>query len=107
MVKNLSSILETGEPFAIETELRSGKGKDLWVELRGFAHREGESRCLSGRNDPGHHPAQAARCGLRESEARAKLILDTAPEAMLVIDAEGKVILANVARGSGIRLCAG
>jgi PAS domain S-box-containing protein len=32
---------------------------------------------------------------LRESEARANLILATAPEAMLVIDGEGRVIIAN------------
>ncbi|MGB0127359.1 MAG: PAS domain S-box protein [Rhodocyclaceae bacterium] len=96
VVKNLNRILETGEPFAIETELRSGKGQDLWVELRGFAQREGGRIAYLVGTIQDITPRKLLDAALRESEARANLILDTAPEAMLVIDAAGKVILANV-----------
>lgn len=38
VVEHLQHTLQTGEPFNIQTELRSSSGKDLWVELRGFPH---------------------------------------------------------------------
>jgi PAS domain S-box-containing protein len=35
----LQRTLQTGASFVLQTELRSAKGKDMWVELRGQAHR--------------------------------------------------------------------
>ncbi|MFM8333104.1 MAG: PAS domain S-box protein [Candidatus Methylumidiphilus sp.] len=38
VVACLTRTLASGEPFTLQTELRSSSGKDLWVELRGFPH---------------------------------------------------------------------
>jgi len=38
VVEHLTHTLNSGEPFILQTELRSSGGRELWVELRGFPH---------------------------------------------------------------------
>ena len=42
VVEHLTHSLNTGDPFTLRTELRSSGGKDMWVELRGYPHRDAQ-----------------------------------------------------------------
>lgn len=74
--------------------LRRGGAEELWIELRAsrLAFR-GRPAVLGIVRDIGERKrAEAARC---ESEARAQLIFETSPLAMLVVDARRRIVQAN------------
>jgi len=83
--------------YESEHRMRCAGGTERWVLDRGKVVEwspQGEPRRVIGTMTD-ITPRKKMEEALRESEARANLILDTVPEAILVTDADGVVIRAN------------
>jgi two-component system, cell cycle sensor histidine kinase and response regulator CckA len=91
----LMHALKDGTPFEIETEVITAKGKHLWSEVRGLGRiGEGEESFAVGTfHDITEH--KRAENELRESERRLSQIVEFLPDAILVIDKDGKILAWN------------
>ncbi len=88
----LADCLFSGEPFMIETEIITAKGRRLWTELRGIAPVvDGERTAVIGTFQDITNRKQAEE-GLQESEALQRILLDNLPAGVIIVDPETRVI---------------
>ncbi|MCC7548074.1 MAG: PAS domain S-box protein [Burkholderiales bacterium] len=87
----------TDPAYQSEYRIRRKDGDYLWILDRGKAIERDEAgqplRMIGTNTDISSR--KAMETALRESELRANLIIDTAPNAMMVIGADGRVVRAN------------
>ncbi|MFN8380700.1 MAG: PAS domain S-box protein [Anaerolineales bacterium] len=81
---------------AMTYRIRAKNGEWRWVETSGKPYRlvSGEQRVIGVMRDITDRKLVEEK--LRQSEARLQGFLDAAPDAMVIADAEGKIILANI-----------
>jgi PAS domain S-box-containing protein len=79
---------ETGEPWDLELRFTTAKGSRLWVRAIGNAERQdGKVVRLSGTFQDITERRQAEQA-LRESEARWRLVTETSPDHVMLLDKE-------------------
>ncbi len=88
-------VVETGEPLAIESPMplvppAQGSGRQFTVDLR--AVRLGDGFAASGRDITERVRTEQA---LRTSEERFRVLLDAVPNAVVVVDGAGRIVLVN------------
>ena len=86
-----------GEAQGCDLEFRiSPGGTEKWVHLRGEPRRDPTGRIVANAGSVQDITARKrVQKALLESEARANLMLDAVPEAMLVVDANGVIVRVN------------
>ena len=81
-----------------------GAGRDLYRSQEGWQRVPGRDRLEPDRDRRGdtdavgdhrYHPAQGSRTGLRASEQRFRQVVEAAPNAMVMIDRAGKIVMVN------------
>ncbi|MEO0559157.1 MAG: PAS domain-containing protein, partial [Bacteroidota bacterium] len=91
-------VMETGEPILNREERLDLGGHERWVLTSKVPLRDGEHQVVGMvgvlRDMTEHREAEVA---LRESEDRVRSVLDAAPNAILTLDAEDRVLDANPA----------
>jgi len=90
--------IDTGDPFGLELRYRRVDGVYRWFQLRGLPVVDGEGRitrwyCLVTDIDD----RKRAEDELKRSEARHRVVVETASDAVISIDESGAIILANLA----------
>jgi PAS domain S-box-containing protein len=92
---NDRAVMESGQAAMFEERFRKGDGEQVFSSAK-FPIRDANGRIFAigaiCRDITEHRALEAA---VRESEARANLILDASPEAMLVVDARGCIVRSN------------
>src|SRR5215471_17421077 len=90
--------IQTGEPYDIKQRLRRFDGVYRWFEVRGFPLRGPDGRILnwcvllSDIDD-----RQRAEQELRDSEERHRVVVEAASDAVISMDENGAILLANAA----------
>jgi len=88
-------VIESGQAMTFEERFRLGDREQIYSAAK-FPIRDASGRIFAigaiCRDIPERRALEAA---VRESEARANLILDASPEAMLVVDARGCIVRSN------------
>jgi len=85
-----------GESGTLEFEIKGLKGGRRWLETHAVPLRDGEgkiTRLLGVTRDI--TARKHAEAQLAESEARARQIIENAPDAMLVVDSNGRILELN------------
>ena len=99
---DLSTLLYALETYkgltlpAMTYRIRAKNGEWRWVEASGKSYRlvNGDQRIISVLRDVTRR--QLVEEQIKQSEARLKGFLDAAPDAMIIANTEGKIILANL-----------
>jgi two-component system, LuxR family, sensor kinase FixL len=82
----------TGEPFECEHRMRMADGEYRWVLARAFPVRDAEGRIVNWLGSSNIvHDRRVAELALRDREDHLRSILDTVPEAIIVMDEAGVV----------------
>lgn len=90
LLQHLRRVLDSGRPATLELSLQDSAGAPRHVELRSVAvQRGGEACCWSALFDITRH--KRIEEALRDKEARLCAVLDTAADAIIVIDSRGVV----------------
>jgi len=90
--------VRAGRPFAIETRFRAQDGTYRWHLNRAVVIRDAEGKVLKFvGTSTDIDDRKRAEDELRRSEARYRVVVETASDAVVSIDASGTIILANPA----------
>ena len=93
--RNDRLVIESGQAMTFEERFRLGD-RELIYSAAKFPIRDASGRIFAiGAISRDITERRALEAAVRESEARANLILDASPEAMLVVDARGCIVRSN------------
>lgn len=88
--------LEQHVPYDAEYRLRCKDGSYKWFRGRGQAVWDGEGRALRMAGSVSDVTARKeAEAAMRDSEAKYRLLLETSTDAVLMVDAEGRILFAS------------
>ena len=92
----LARTQKTGEPFFIETRVRSSRGREFPVELRGYPHyrQDGTIDYLMGTIQD-IDERQRAAAELKAREAKYRAVVETADDGFWVADLDGRLLEVN------------
>src|SRR5215471_9746658 len=88
--------IQTGQPYDIKQRLRRFDGVYRWFEVRGFPLRDPDGRILNWcvlLTDIDDR--QRAEQELRDSEERHRVVVEAASDAVISMDENGAILLAN------------
>jgi two-component system, sensor histidine kinase and response regulator len=94
--KEHEALFREGKPFDVEYRLQRKDGRWIWIRARAVSRREQDGKYVVDGIASDITERKLVQLALEESEKKYRALISNIPDATWVVDAQGRVVFANV-----------